>query len=315
MLRLAMLGMVDGNAHPYSWSAILNGYDAAEMSMIPPEFKGIPEYLSNQPDHEFPIPDARVTHIWVDPPYDAHHIARAALIPHILERPEDAIGQVDAVIIATDIGSEHVERCRPFVEAGIPVFVDKPLVDNEKDLAVFCAWVQQGKPILSSSCMRYAKEFLPFRLSTRDLGDVQYAGITTSKSWERYGIHAMEAIYPILGPGFISARNTGTAERNVVHFKHKNGTDAVVVASRNMYGGLGVMTLCGTKGSATAHFADTFYSFKQQLLDFIRFVRTGARPFDFAETVELMQMLIAARKSRDEQAREVYLHEINQAIG
>ena len=25
--RWAMLGMVDGNGHPYSWSAIFNGYD------------------------------------------------------------------------------------------------------------------------------------------------------------------------------------------------------------------------------------------------------------------------------------------------
>ena len=32
-IRLAMLGMVDGNGHPYSWSAILNGrYDAAAMA-------------------------------------------------------------------------------------------------------------------------------------------------------------------------------------------------------------------------------------------------------------------------------------------
>ncbi|MDD3926903.1 MAG: hypothetical protein PHT33_09620 [bacterium] len=29
-IRLAMLGMVDGNGHPYSWSAIFNGYDREE---------------------------------------------------------------------------------------------------------------------------------------------------------------------------------------------------------------------------------------------------------------------------------------------
>ncbi len=32
-IRLAMLGMVDGNGHPYSWSAIINGrYDAQVMA-------------------------------------------------------------------------------------------------------------------------------------------------------------------------------------------------------------------------------------------------------------------------------------------
>lgn len=310
MLKLAVIGMVDGNAHPYSWSAIINGYDPDEMSKISPEYKAIPEYLSNQPDHAFPIPDVRVTHIWVDSPYDAHHIARSSLIPNVLKHPEDAIGQVDAVIVATDIGSEHVERCKPFVEVGLPVFVDKPLVDNEHDLKIFTSWVQEGKPILSSSCMRYAKEFSPYRSSTNNLGEIKFASITTPKTWERYGIHAMEAIYPILGPGFISARNTGTWEQNVVHFKHKNGADVIVVASQKMFGGFGLLTLCGTKGSATTQFADSFFSFKTQLLDFIRFVQTGIRPFEFVETVELMKMLIAAKTSREQDAREIRIDEI-----
>ena len=39
-IRLAMLGMVDGNGHPYSWSAIFNGYDRAAMAGCP--FAGIP---------------------------------------------------------------------------------------------------------------------------------------------------------------------------------------------------------------------------------------------------------------------------------
>ncbi len=35
-LRLAMLGMVEGNGHPYSWSAIINGdYDKEEMAIVP----------------------------------------------------------------------------------------------------------------------------------------------------------------------------------------------------------------------------------------------------------------------------------------
>ena len=67
----------------------------------------------------------------------------------MVARPEDVIGEVDAVIIATDKGYEHVERCRPFVEAGLPVFVDKPLADNEEDLRTFVRWVDECRPIMS----------------------------------------------------------------------------------------------------------------------------------------------------------------------
>ena len=69
------------------------------------------------------------------------------------------IGQVDAVIIPTDRGWEHVERARPFIEAGLPLFIDKPLCDREEDLRQFVAWQREGKPLLSTSCMRYAREF------------------------------------------------------------------------------------------------------------------------------------------------------------
>ncbi len=49
-IRLAMLGMVDGNAHPYSWSAIINGYDPKAMrSAIGDRYPVILDYLGQQP--------------------------------------------------------------------------------------------------------------------------------------------------------------------------------------------------------------------------------------------------------------------------
>jgi len=307
-IRLAMLGMVEGNGHPYSWSAIFNGYDPDEMAKCP--YPTIPAYLGKEPKESLQIQGARVTHIWTDDPADAPKVAKASLIPNVVERPEHVIGDVDAVIIATDKGHEHVSRCRPFVEAGLPIFVDKPLVDSEQDLATFSRWVGEGAPIMSSSCMRYCKEYLPYRASTHELGEIRFASITTPKSWERYGIHALEGVYPILGPGFISARNTGSLERNIVHLKHRCGADVVVVVTADMYGGFGILQLCGASGQAHAVMADTFYAFKAQLAAFVEYLRTGARPFPFSETQELMKLVIAGIRSREEGGREVMLDEI-----
>ena len=165
-IRVAMLGMVEGNGHPYSWSAIFNGYEPDEMAKCP--YPLIPDYLGKQPPGSIGIDGARVTHIWTDDPADAPRVARASRIPNVVERAEDVIGQVDAVIVATDRGSEHVDRCRPFVEAGLPVFVDKPLVNRVEDLEVFRRWVSEGKPILSSSCMRYCREYLPYHAHSNE---------------------------------------------------------------------------------------------------------------------------------------------------
>jgi len=158
--------------------------------------------------------------------------------------------------------------------------------------------------------MRYAKEFLPFRESTRNLGLLRLATITTPKSWERYGIHALEAVYPILGPGFLSARHSGDAKRNLVHFRHASGADVVAAAIDDLAGAFEVLGLCGTAGHAEAAFSDTFYAFKKQLEAFIAFLRAGRPPFPFAETAELMKMIIAGIRSREEGGREVPLDEI-----
>ncbi len=310
-IRIAMLGLTPGNGHPYSWSAMFNGYDEKAMKAECP-YAAIPDYLGRQPKKTLTIPDANVTHICCtgEGEFSADSVARCSLIPNIVDKPEEVIGEVDAVIIATDIGSEHVERATPFVEAGIPLFVDKPMVDNPDDLRTFNRWIEEGKPILSSSSMRYTKEFLPYRTSTRNLGELRYISITTAKKWETYGIHALEAIYPILGPGFISARNTGSYDRNIVHIKHSRGADIVVVATRDMFGGFGLLTLAGTKDSDQLRPKDSFYSFKTQLESFVSYLRTGRRPFPYSETEELMRLVIAGIRSRERDGGEVLLSDI-----
>ncbi len=70
---------------------------------------------------------------------------------------------------------------------------------------------------MSSSCMRYAKEFLPYRLST-NLGALRLATITTvTKSWECCGIHALEAIHIRSSARLPFKFDTcnGAAERNI----------------------------------------------------------------------------------------------------
>ena len=311
-ISLAMVGMVEGNGHPYSWSAILNGrYDPTAMADCP--YPAIRRYLAAAPKNELGIPGARVTHVWCDDPADAEKVARAAHIPNVADRPEAVIGEVDAVIIPTDKGWEHVGRARPFIEADVPVFIDKPLTDREDHLQQFVEWQGQGKAILSTSAMRYAKEFAQARKQLRELGKLRLITMTTSKSWERYGIHALEGVYPFLQPGrWLSVVNTGTEQANIVHCRHESGVDVVLAAVADMYGAFGCLGLYGTKGNRFVRFEDTFFAFKAQLVEFVKYLRTGELPFNFAQTVELMKIVIGGIRSREQSGRRVALSEVNQ---
>lgn len=137
-IRLAVLGMIEGSGHPDSWWAIINGYDPVEMAKCP--YATIPEYHGAQPLETVRIPHARVTHIWTSDPAATPREVATSRIEHIVARSQGVVGQVDAAVMATDDGNDHVRRVRPFVEASLPVFVDKPLVVHVPDLRQFLRW-------------------------------------------------------------------------------------------------------------------------------------------------------------------------------
>jgi hypothetical protein len=84
----------------------------------------------------------------------------------------------------------------------------------------------------------------------------------------------------------------------------------VVAAISDMYGTFGALTLGGTKDHAQVSFKDSYFSFKAQLEAFIRYLRTGERPFPWSETDELMRMVIAGIRSRELGGAEVRLKDM-----
>ena len=308
--KIAMLGMVDGNGHPYSWSAMFNGYDKEAMEDC--GFPVIPRYLENEPEENFGVGNAKITHIWTDNPEDAVKVAKASKIENIVDKPEDVIGKVDAVIIATDKGDEHIWRAKPFIEAGLPMFIDKPLADNVEDLKTIIRWVKDGQMIMSSSSLRYRKEYEHYMKKTTELGKLRYINMTMNKSWERYGIHALEPVYCITGPGYVSVQNTGGINNNIVHLVHSSGVDVNLAVIYDSAGS--DLKLVGTKQSVSVPARDSYYSFKKQLDIFVEYLETGVRPYPFEETIELMEIIIAGIRSRNEGGRLVTLEEIRKEV-
>ena len=307
-IKLAMLGWVDNNHHPYSWSAIINGDfndDAMAQCGCPP----VPEYL-NANRAALGIEGARVTHVWADDPDRAVHLSRSSLIPHVVKHPEDVIGHVDAVLIPTDKGHEHIERAKPFIEAGLPVFIDKPLTDREDHLQQFVRWHEEGKPFISCSGLRYSEYFAACRARLHEVGELRLITCAICKSWETYGIHVAEGVYPFLQPGgWLSVANSGTQTANIVHARHDSGVEVVFAVVENLASI--PLTVAGTEGWLSAEHKSNFVSFKIVFGEFVEYLRSGRMPFPFEQTIELMQLVIAGIRSREQGGRTVMLSEIN----
>jgi len=306
MTKLAFIGTNEGNGHIFSWSAIVNGRYNPDL-MKECGYPVIVDYLSKQPAENLGIQDAYVTHVWTEDKNTAIKVAKTTYIEQVINTPEEAIGHVDAAVITTDIGSTHIPLAKPFIEAGLPVFIDKPLADNEDDLKTFYHWHNQGKKIMSCSSMRYAKE-----IRTSDFlsaGEIEFINGIMAKSWKRYGVHAVEGLCAIAGFGIDSILNTGDENLNLAFIDFKSGLQCLlqVIYHSTIFGRYDVF--CRNK-TWTVETKDFFYMFKKQLQDIVEFVRTGTPPFPFSETVEIIKTVIAGIKSKREK-RRVFLKEIN----
>lgn len=310
-MRLAMLGMIPGNGHPYSWSAIINGYDRGAMGRCP--FPLIPQYLNAQPEGSVQLPGARVTHIWTDDPKDAGHVAAAAKIPNVVRDPQDVIGEVDAILIATDDGFDHVRRAQPFIEAGLPVFVDKPLALTIPDLKTFVSWHQYGARLQSSSGLRFAPELDPL-IDDPGVGSLRWIAGLTCKTWERYGIHLLEPVARLLGPGLKAVRLESQPGLEVAHLVHSSGVQVSLPVIEDGAALFGKLHICGTAGEKAIQLTDTYTAFRRQLVEFINYARTGQSSYSFTDTVELMAILIGGIRSRCENSRQIALSEITQEL-
>lgn len=55
----------------------------------------------------------------------------------ILENYTDAVGKIDGLIITARHGDLHYEYAKPYIESGIPMFIDKPITIKENEAIEF----------------------------------------------------------------------------------------------------------------------------------------------------------------------------------
>ena len=168
MLKLGVIGMSEGNGHPYSWSAIVNGkYNEKEMANC--GYAGIPVYLNANKD-TLGIEGAKVTCVWSQERKISDHIAKACLIETVVDKLEDMIDKIDAVMLTRDDPENHVAMAKPFLDANVPLFIDKPLAITTPDLEYFNQQQSKGKLLMSCSSMRYATESQLLKAEMASLG-------------------------------------------------------------------------------------------------------------------------------------------------
>jgi predicted dehydrogenase len=296
MIRLGIIGMSPGNGHPYSWSAICNGYDPDEMQKC--GFPIISDYLGQQDWPAAKLPDVEVTHVWTQDRALSNHIALAAQIAHVVDRPEDMLGRIDALLLARDDAENHLAFATPFLRAGVPIYIDKPVA---LDLATFDALhARQAWPglIFTCSALRFAPEM---RLSKEDsarLGPLRLVTGTTPKYWDTYAMHLIDPLLRLPGLAGHAQRLFASGvcgDGRIVGLRIEGGVSEVVLtALGGQCSGPLELQLHGERGHHKLTFRDSFTAFRTALAAFLDHCRSNCFNGDEYDTarraVEILQM-------------------------
>jgi hypothetical protein len=289
-IKLGIIGLSDDNGHPYSWSAIMNGYDPAEMEDC--GFPVIPRYLEQQRWPDAKLNGALVTHVWTQDIDLSQKISRAAHIPHVCQSLDQMAQRVDAVLLARDDGERHLEMATPFLDAGLPLFIDKPLALNVAGGKEILRRQKYPGQIFSCSAIRYSADLTLNSEQKKLLGEIRHIYAYTPKSWKRYGMHVIDAARRFLpltaeiGPFWIS-KCRGTT---LVQIEWTNGISTTLHALGQITSDIGAK-LYGSKGSLDLAFRDTFNSFKAALAAFVEGVRSRRQMISEEDMLTSVRML------------------------
>jgi predicted dehydrogenase len=220
----------------------------------------------------------------------------------LVDKPADMIGKVDVMMIEAVDGSVHYERAKPFLEAGIPCFVDKPFTCSVADARKIIDLAAKKKlPLFSSSSLRFAPELVEF------MQDPKHGKVLGAVAWgpaslhERnpglfhYGIHTVEVLYTLMGPGCESVTCTSDKNVDVVTGHWKDGRAATVRGTRSGPGAYGAVVFAEkSTGPLTI---STKYIYRELLKKIVETYTTGKPPIDVSVTLEIVGFIEAAFKS------------------
>lgn len=221
----------------------------------------------------------------------------------IVDSIEELCAMVDGVLLTSVDGRPHLEQAKIVFAAGKPVFIDKPLAASLSDaIEIFSLARKAGVPCWSSSSYRYSKDVLEAAGGKvgKVLGCVAYGPCYREPHhpdlyW--YGIHTVETIYALMGPGCVSVTRTTGGDTDVVVGKWKDGRVGVFRGGsdpayrRSLRAGFVVF---GGEGV----YQGGHDSYDGLLREIVKFFKTGRPPIDPAETIELFAFMSAADESK-----------------
>jgi len=227
-------------------------------------------------------------------------------VAHLLQR-------VDAVLLETNDGRVHMEQATQVMKTKKPMFIDKPIAASFADVqGIFRKAREMNAPVFSTSSLRYMKTCE--QVTKEDaIGKVLGADTFCQAILEPhhvdlfwYGIHGVEILYTVMGPGCESVTRFYRDDMDIVvglWADGRIGTFRGTRAGKYDYGG----TVFGAIGNMALGKLDAYDALCAKIGEF--FISKQS-PVKEAETIEIYAFMQAADESKRKGGIAVKLKEV-----
>jgi len=246
----------------------------------------------------------------------------------IVDTPAAVIKQVDAVLVMSMDGRAHLALARPVLEARKPLYIGRPLAASLEDaVRIYRLAAEKKTPVFSCSQHRFSPGFYDMRNHPevgKVLGCEVHGGCPLDPThpdlfW--HGIHGVETLYTIMGPGCVSVTRVQTP---VTEFVTGTWSDGRVGTYRGIhqgaigyqavvYGSDGIVTSGKYGGYAPVKgvYPEGKYAGYEPLARQIaRFFKSRQAPVPPEETLELFAFMEAAHESKRRTGAPVTLESV-----
>jgi hypothetical protein len=228
---------------------------------------------------------------------------------------EELCAKVDAVLLESVDGRPHLAQVRPVLKAKKRVFIDKPFTAGYADAREIVRLSREsGVPFFSSSSLRFVADVQAIKNSGKHggilgaftFGPEQLEPHHPDLFW--YGIHAVEMLYTLLGPGCVEVTRVKTDSGDTVIGRWKDGrvgTMRGLIRGKQDYGAVafGMNAVIATPVPLRS-------DYRGLLVEIVKFFQTGVPPIQPDETLEMMAFMEAAELSKARGGAPVALAEV-----
>ena len=213
---------------------------------------------------------------------------------------------VDAVMIENVDGRPHLKHATDVINAGKPLFIDKPLAGTLEDcVKIYRLAKQHNVPVFSSSSLRFAKATLAARagkhgkvLRCETFSPAHLEPHHPDLFW--YGIHGVESLFTVMGPGCVAVKRGTTDDGKIeVTGTWKDGRIGIFREGKG-YGGT-------AKCETGDHPVGGYDGYAPLVETVILFFKSGKPPVAARETLEIYAFMQAADESKAANGKEAPL--------